>query len=288
MQQKILTGLLAFTLTLAFSLWHVPVMAQSPYWDNSGGDQTFYNPGNTQSNPAPAYSNPNPGYGNPSYGSNGGYNQPYGTGAYGQPQPPLRGYVSTAPAGTTMSVSNTTFLSTEHSRIGDPVTTTLTYDLAMGGNIVLPSGSQIQGEVVSSIPAGRTGRHGELQIRFKRALLPDGRQVPLSARLVTQDGTGVIRGGTTARRVGGVAKNTLGGAAIGAAAGTALGAIVGGGNRWNEGLLWGSILGAGSGLVRSGWQRGEEAELQPGTQLQIMLDQPLTVTPSTGQYPPPY
>jgi hypothetical protein len=84
--------------------------------------------------------------------------------------------------------------------------------------------------------------------------------------------------------VGGVAKNTLGGAAIGAATGTALGAIVGGGRRWNEGMLWGSILGAGAGLARSGVKRGEDAEVQPGTALQLMLDQPLTVNSGNNSF----
>ncbi len=274
-------------------------MAQAPYWDNSGDpNQIYYTPG-TQQQGQPTGASPYPSqsvYGQPSgtapYGTPPGYgSQPTQPSYYGQgdssysPQQPLRGYVSTAPVGTPLSTTNTTYLSSDRSRVGDPITATLGYDLAMGGNIVLPAGSQIHGQIVSAVPAGRTGRHGELQLRFNRAVLPDGRTFPLSARLVTPDGSGIIRGGTRAQRAGSVAKNTLGGAAIGAASGTALGAIVGGGRKWNEGLLWGSILGAGGGLVRSGVQRGQEAELQPGTQLQLMLDQPLTVTSgSTNPY----
>ena len=182
-----------------------------------------------------------------------------------------------------MAVTNTNYISSMNARIGDPVTVTLGYDLAMGGSIVIPGGSQIQGEVVSSIPAGRAGRYGQLQLRFHRAMLPDGRVIPLSARLITQDGSGIIRGGVgSSSQMGNIAKNTLGGAAIGAATGTAFGALVGGKNKWNEGLMWGSILGAAGGMGRSAIQRGEEAELQPGTQLQIMLDQPLTSTSGGG------
>lgn len=284
--------LIAISLALV-GLAYLPVtMAQTPYWDNSSSDQNYYNPG--------ASNNNNQNYGNQGYSNNNNYgnqgnygqnNSQYGyqdnNNSYGQQQnysqqAPLKGYVSTAPAGTSMTTTTTTYLSSENSRVGDPVSVTLGYDLAMGGSILLPTGTQIQGQVVSALPAGRTGKHGQLQLRFNRAQLPDGRSFPLSARLVTQDGTGIIRGGTSGQRLGGVAKNTLGGAALGAASGAALGALVGGGNKWNEGLMWGSILGAGGGLARSGIQRGQEAEVQPGTQLQIMLDQPLTINANGG------
>lgn len=276
MMKPVFAGLTVLVVLASHASW-IPAQAQAPYWDNSSGEaQGYHAPGNyNNSNPSgdtTAYPYGQPSYGQPSYG------QP----SYGQPA--LRGHVSTAPPGTSLSVVNTTYLSSDRTYVGDPITVTLGYDLAMGGNTLLPSGTQIQGQVVSAIPAGRAGRNGQLQLRFNRAMLPDGRQIPLSARLITQDGTGIIRGGTGAQRMGNVAKNTLGSAAVGAATGTALGAIVGGGNKWNEGMLWGSILGAGTGLVRSGVQQGEEAEIHPGTQLQLMLDQPLTVSPiGTGQ-----
>ncbi len=241
--------------------------------DGNGYNNNGYRHNRNQYNQSNNGYNDNNGYGEPQNGYNNGNNQQPST---------LRGYVWTAPAGTSLSTTNTTYLSSGTSHIGDPVTVTLSYDLAVGGNVVLPSGTQVRGEVVSSVPAGRVEKNGELQIRFNQAVLPDGRQYPLSARLITQDGTGIIRGGTRYSSAGSVAKNTLGGAALGGLGGAALGAIVGGHNKWDEGLLWGSILGAGGGLVRSGIQRGSEAQLQPGQQLQIMLDQPLTVTRNDG------
>ena len=281
MFHKLSVGLVTLAL-LAASVSVLPQsIAQTPYWDNSDGNQPYYNPNTYGGNQGynSGYPQQQQNYGQPQ--SNYGQSQPnYGQG-YGQQS--LHGYVSTVPAGTSMSVSTTNYLSSQNARIGDPVMVTLGYDLAIGGKTILPGGSQIQGEVVSSIPAGRAGRYGQLQLRFHRAMLPDGRVIPLSARLITQDGSGIIRGGVgSSSRVGNVTKNTLGGAAIGAATGTAFGALVGGKSKWNEGLMWGSILGAAGGMGRSVIQQGEEAELQPGTQLQIMLDQPLTSTTGGG------
>lgn len=275
MSHQTLAGLLA--LTVLTSPLVVQAAGTTPYWDNSSDSQGFYSTQQAPATqPAPAYGTPS-GYG---YGTPSGYGtqsqQSYNN--YNNTQQPrqLQGYVSAAPAGTTMSVTNTSYLSSSSCQIGDRITTTLAYDLSMGGSLILPSGSQLQGQVVSCIPAGRAGRQGQIQLRFNQANLPDGRVYPLSARVVTPDGTGILRGGAGTSRLGGVAKNTLGGAALGAASGAALGALVSGGRKWNEGLMWGSILGAGGGLARSGVQIGDDAELQPGTNLQIMLDQPLS------------
>jgi hypothetical protein len=291
--------LLASIVTLGMVFPSAAVFAQAPYWDNSGSSSgsSYYTPpasqqqsnwGNQNQNNwgqpnnnsnwnNSNWNNSNSNWNNPNGGNSNWNNSGWG-GGYGQQSNTLQGYVATAPVGTSLSVTNTTYISSDNSRIGDPVSVTLGYDLSMGGNLMLPAGTQIQGEVVSSVPAGRTARNGELQLRFNRAVLPDGRTYPLSARLVTPDGTGIIRGGTKHSRAGTAAKNTLGGAALGAASGAALGALVSGGRKWNEGLMWGSILGAGAGLGRTAVQQGVEAELQPGTPLQVMLDQPLTIS----------
>jgi len=288
---------LVVSIVLAALAWSLPGLADShPYWDNSssstvGGGATTPAPDpNSSFYPASPPSNPygNGGNGNyggppqnsPPYGNGNNYGSQQGYSTYGQNSQSLHGYVSTAPAGTTMAVTNTTSLSSQTSHTGDPVTFTLGSDVSSGGSLILPAGSQIQGEVVSSVPAGRLEHGGQLQLRFTRALTPDGRSFPLSARLITQDGTGIIKGGTTKSVVGGAAKNTLGGAAIGGLGGTALGALTGG--RPLQGLLWGSVLGAGAGLGKTAFDKGQEAQIQPGTQLQIMLDQPLTVSPNGG------
>lgn len=278
-------SILAGTISLMLLASPGIALAQTPYWSNPSGSSSgssFYTPpAQTQ---APSNSYPNNGYGaQPNYNN---YNQPNTYNPYAQQntysQAPYRASISTVPAGTNLFATNNSYISSATSRVGEMVTATLTNDISIGGTMALPAGTSIQGQVVSAIPAGRIGKMGQLEIRFNQANLPDGRQIPLSAKLMTQDGTGILRGGTSAERWGSAAKNTLGGAALGAASGAALGALVSGGKKWNEGLMWGSIIGAGGGLARTGIQRGDEAELPPGTPLQIMLDQPATVSPGSN------
>jgi hypothetical protein len=221
------------------------------------------------------------------YGSNPQYSQQYapqqyGQGQqYGQPysqQPPLQGYVATAPAGTIVNATFTTPISSEYARVGDRFNATLGSPVAAGTSVLLPAGSQMEGQVVMVRPAGRAGRNGELEIRFTSATLPNGQRVPLSARIQTEDGTGIIKGGSTAGRVGRAALNTGVGAGLGAALGTAMGPLSGG--EVGRGAIYGTILGAGMGALGSGIQKGKPAVLESGQPVNVVLDQPLTASPA--------
>lgn len=231
-----------------------------------------------------------PGYpGNtyPSYGTgNYPYNaQPYTpttTPAYTS-QPPLQGYVATAPAGTTVAAAVTTPISSEFARVGDRLTATLSSAVAAGSNVILPAGSQVEGQVVMVKAAGRSGRNGELEVRFTTGVLPNGQRIPLSARIQTEDGTGIIKGGTTVGRMGKAAVNTGVGAGLGAALGTAMGPLSGGGV--GRGAIYGTVLGAGMGALGSAWQKGKPAVIESGRSLNVVLDQPLTMSPMAPSAP---
>jgi type IV secretion system protein VirB10 len=191
--------------------------------------------------------------------------------------PPLQGRVVTAPPGTFLNASLQTPISSETARVGDRFMATLGNDIAAGGAVVLPAGTQLEAQVVSVTKAGRAGRNGELDVRFTAAMLPTGQRVPLSAKIQTQDGSGVIKGGTSAGRLGKAALRTGVGAGLGAALGTAMGPLSGG--RVGRGAIYGTALGSGLGAASAAWQKGEEALLPAGQGLNVVLDQPLTLTP---------
>jgi len=225
----------------------------------------------------------------PSYGNNYQYNQTpqYGQTQtqYGQPstssyqqQTPLQGYVVTAPPGTTVSATFNTPVSSEYARVGDRYTATLGSAIASGTNVMLPAGSQMEGQVVMVKQSGRTGRNGELDIRFTTAVLPNGQRIPISARIQTEDGTGIIKGGTTGGRVGRAAVTTGAGAGLGAALGTAMGPLSGG--SVGRGAIYGTVLGAGMGALGSAWQKGKPAVIETGQPVNVVLDQPLTTSPN--------
>lgn len=227
----------------------------------------------------PTYNNT---YGNPSPGYQSQYNQvqpQYNNQSYGQ-QAPLQGYIMTAPPGTVMSASLSSPVSSEFARVGDRFTATLASPVASGNSVILPAGSQVEGQVVMVKPAGRAGKSGELEVRFTSAMLPNGQRVPLSARIQTEDGTGIIKGGTAGGRLGRAAVTTGVGAGLGAALGTAMGPLSGGGV--GRGAIYGTALGAGMGALGAAFQKGSPAEIESGEPVNIVLDQPLTTSPGGG------
>ncbi len=191
---------------------------------------------------------------------------------------PLQGYVVTVPAGTYMMGSVQSGVSSETARAGDRVAVTVNSPVMSGGSVALPSGTMIEGQVISVTSAGRAGRNGQMDLRFTSAILPTGQRVPLSARIQTEDGTGILKGGTAKGRAGKAALKTGGGAAAGAALGTAMGALSGG--RTGRGAIYGTALGAGLGGLFAAAGKGEEVALSPGAAVNIVLDAP--VTTSTG------
>ncbi len=191
---------------------------------------------------------------------------------------PLQGYVVTVPAGTYVMGSVQSGVSSMSARAGDRVAVTVNSPVMSGGTVALPSGTMVEGQVISVTSAGRAGRNGQLDIRFTSAILPTGQRVPLSARIQTEDGTGILKGGTGKGRLGKAAVKTGGGAAAGAALGTALGALSGG--SVGKGAIYGTAVGAGLGGLFAGAGKGEEVAMNPGEMVNIVLDAP--VTTSTG------
>lgn len=252
----------------------LPPMQGSDY--QTGG---FTNYGSTTSSSYNnnTYSNPGTGY-QPYSQNQQPYNVPYNNSSYGQ-QPTLQGYVMTAPPGTVVSTTLSSPVSSDFARVGDRFNATLAAPIASGSSIILPAGSQMEGQVVMVKAAGRAGKNGELDIRFTSAMLPNGQRVPLSAKIQTEDGTGIIRGGSTAGRFGRAAVTTGVGAGLGAALGTAMGPLSGGGV--GRGAIYGTALGAGMGALGSAFQKGVPAVVESGAPVNIVLDQPLTISPSS-------
>ena len=193
-------------------------------------------------------------------------------------QAPLQGYVATAPAGTVVSASLGSPISSQFARVGDHFTATLGAPVVSGSSVVLPAGSQVDGQVMRVKAASYGARNGELEIRFTSATTPNGQRIPLSARIQTEDGTGIIKGGTVANRLGKAALNTGIGAGLGAALGTAMGPLSGG--HVGRGAVYGTAVGAGLGAVSSVARKGTDATITSGQPINIVLDQPLTAVPS--------
>ncbi|MDD3149672.1 MAG: hypothetical protein PHV68_02465 [Candidatus Gastranaerophilales bacterium] len=191
--------------------------------------------------------------------------------------PPLQGTVVTVPAGTMMYAATTSSISSAYTTVGDTVSLSLGSPLYFNGVMIVPAGSMVQGNVVVAQKAGMAGKHGQLKIKFTNVITPSGQRIPISGKIQTEDGTGILIGGTGKDRLTKVAKNTAVGAGSGALFGTVIGAISG---NTGKGAWSGTAVGAGLGAGKSVIEKGEDVVLNAGSQVDIQLDQPLTVNPS--------
>jgi type IV secretion system protein VirB10 len=184
----------------------------------------------------------------------------------------------TVPAGTRIPLALRNEVDTKHSREGDRIYLETIYPVAVGGRIVVPAGSFVNGTITVSKPAGKAKGKGELFIRFDSLTLPSGATREFRSRLGSAEGKTVDReeGKISGERdtghdVGRVATTTGAGASIGGIAGAASGHAI-------QGIGIGAAIGAVVGLASIMGKRGPEATLHRGTTLEMILDRDISFT----------
>lgn len=191
-------------------------------------------------------------------------------------QEPLHGSVVVVPAGRSIDTVAENGISSSISRVGDPMSVVLQQGFYDNGSFVFPNGTIIEGKVTEVNPAGRTGKNGDIAVRFTTAISPSGKRLPISAIIETNDGTGIVRGGTTKGRIGKMFLRGLEGAAAGAILGTAMGGITKG--SVGKGAAYGTAIGGGAGMISNIVKKGNEAEIQSGKHIELILMEPVRVT----------
>lgn len=207
-----------------------------------------------------------------SYQHQGYYNTSYTNNINNQ----LQGNVIMVPANTAFAASVMTPISSETAQLGDSVTFYLGSDFYYGSNLIAPAGSKINGTVLLAKKGGFGNRSGKLQVKFTNIVTPTGQMIPVSARIQTSDGTGILKAGTTKDAAVEYAKDAGVGAAAGAVLGTAMGALSGG--SVGKGAIYGTAVGGGMGLVKTAFEKGGNVELPQNAQMNIVIDQPITVS----------
>ena len=176
--------------------------------------------------------------------------------------PVLMGHISAVPGGTKLKVILETPVDEITSMVGDEITARISENVIVDGEIIIPAGSSVIGEISEINLARRLHRAGSLRIEFKNLTLPDDREIPIVASLLTH--SGLIKGKYTKKRALISGATILGPAAAGLSAGlVAEGSAVGAGVGAGLGLL------AGLGLFA--FQRGNMVDLRSGDELDIEL-----------------
>lgn len=178
------------------------------------------------------------------------------------------------PEGTTIRVELLDQLSTVSSEIGEAFRSRVASDVLQGGQVLIPAGAEIDGQVIE-VSSGHPGGHGSMRLRPETVILADGTRYQLRADLTGTPGAkskvgseGKILPASRLKR------NSIEyGGAVGV--GVVSGAIVGG----PVGAVTGGLIGTGV-ITTHLLISHPQATLEPGTVLLFTLSQPLQMAPA--------
>lgn len=190
----------------------------------------------------------------------------------------LKGSVVTVPAGQSMPVVVTTPISSANMTTGQTVTVALGSDFYYNGNLIAPAGSSVTGTAIEVSKAKHGSLNGKLLLRFTQIVTPYGVQIPISAVVKTTDNSGVLIGGTKMDVTKEFGKDVAIGAGAGALAGVIISPLAGG--SIGKGTALATAVGAGGGVVKSIWDKGNDVVIPANSAVQLVLTQPITVNPA--------
>ena len=163
----------------------------------------------------------------------------------------------TIPAGTSLSVTVLSSLASNTSKVEDPVKGSLAKPVVVDGATVLPAGSQLAGSVTDAKESGRVKGKASVAFQFDRVVVRGTTYQIQTARVLqeaAQDKKSDVKKG---------------------GAGAGLGAIVGGVAGGGKGAAIGAVAGGATGVLAT---KGKEVQLEPGTVVSVLLQEPVTVT----------
>lgn len=193
-----------------------------------------------------------------------------------QGQSPLKGSITTVPVGTAFQVIIDSDINSTRNQVGEIFTATLNQAITINGETVIPAGSEIVGQITYLQDAGRAGKNAKMEIKFTSIKPLYGTKIPITGKLLTEDNSGILKGGSLKEQLVRSLKTeaivTAGGTVAGAGAGAVLGGVTLG-----TGMAVGAVSGAGVGLAYVLWRKGKEVKVPIGTKMIVVLEQPFSV-----------
>jgi len=166
------------------------------------------------------------------------------------------------PADTVLRLRLNEKLSSKDARVGDALASTVVTPVYVRGVEVIPAGSIVAGSVTHIERAGRKSQAGSINVTFTSVETPNGKQYAINGSLAASDSAdneGEIKGKSSKKRN---------------ARFIGRGAVVGGIFNGAAGAVTGGVIGAARGLIK----KGEEAEVNPGTEFDIILNRGVSMT----------
>jgi hypothetical protein len=166
------------------------------------------------------------------------------------------------PEGTVIRLRMNDKLSSKDAQVGSRFTTTVETPVYAKGVEVIPAGSIVGGHVTHVERASRKSQAGSINVTFTSLELPNGARHSINGSLVASDSA------DNEGQVNGKSSKERNAKFIGR------GVVVGGLMNGAAGVVTGGLIGAARGLVK----KGEEAEVSPGTEFNIVLNHGASLT----------
>lgn len=181
-------------------------------------------------------------------------------------------------AGTHIGLAFRNAVDTKHSHEGDHIYLETVAPVSVGGRVVIPRGSFVNGTITGSKAAGAFKGKGELYIRFDTLILPNGTTRDFRSHLVSTDASAQGKVDPNEGKVTGE-RNSSGegrGAAEGAGIGGAVGGVAGAASGHPiTGLGVGAGAGAAAGVASVLVKHRPDVSLPRGTVVDMVLDRDL-------------
>jgi len=185
-----------------------------------------------------------------------------GAAASTAPAKPVEQFLEvTIPVGTTLPVTLDDGVSSNGSRVDEPVRAHLTRPVSVDGVVALPAGTELSGAVVDAERSGKVKGRARVAIKFDSLRTADTKET-VSIRATEVSATAKSGVKKDAAKIG-----------IGAGIGAGVGALLGGG----KGAAIGAAAGGGGGTAYVMSERGDEVGLGRGAAVSVKLLEPLKV-----------
>jgi hypothetical protein len=144
-------------------------------------------------------------------------------------------------------------LTSKSARVGDKFGSTIVDPVYVRGVEVIPASSIVTGKVTQVTKAARKGRAGSINVVFVSIDTPKPNHYAINGSLASGDGESEVKGGSSKKRN---------------ASFVGRGVVVGGLMNGAAGVATGATIGIARGLIK----KGQEAEIKPGTEFNVILN----------------
>jgi hypothetical protein len=189
----------------------------------------------------------------------------------------------TIPAGTHLLMKLISPLHTTSSTPGSGVYLETAFPVVENSRVVIPEHTRVMGVVADERRPGRVQGRAQIRLKFTQLILPDNHELSVVGNLQSLPGSSANR---TVNNEGTLEPvDQIDADVYTVAKTTGAGVLVGSIRHVGIGVGPGALIGAGLGLAKVLFTRGDEISLPVGTKVEMILQRPLTVQPASPSTP---